>query len=286
MTYQSKIKSGLAGAVIAAASLAGGGVQADTKHVSIGTGGQTGVYYVVGQSICKFVNRDSKAHGLRCSAPSTGGSIANLNSIRDGGLDMGVAQSDWQFHAYKGSSKFEGKGAFDGLRAVFSVHAEPFTVVARADSGITSFDDLPGKRLAAASALSTIVHPAPALAPSMHTHISYTELRDGSGYWRMMTDLNPSHPDPDQTARFRSAIAAAAGPHFDVGAAQGDRYFYIPALERHRGVAHFYLEQFDSGDFDADGKLAHVWPKVRVKGHAEAVLKQAQALFARSQAGA
>jgi len=123
-------------------------VFAATKtHVSIGTGGQTGVYYVVGQSICKMVNRTSKGHGLRCSAPSTGGSIANLNSIRDGGQDMGVAQSDWQYHSYNGTSKFESKGAYKALRSVFSVHAEPFTVIARADSDISHFDDLLDKRV-------------------------------------------------------------------------------------------------------------------------------------------
>ncbi|MEH6577477.1 MAG: TAXI family TRAP transporter solute-binding subunit [Amphritea sp.] len=122
-------------------------VAATKTHVSIGTGGQTGVYYVVGQSICKMVNRTSKEHGLRCSAPSTGGSIANLNSIRDGGQDMGVAQSDWQYHAYNGTSKFEKIGANKSLRSVFSVHAEPFTVVARADSGIKHFNELEGKRV-------------------------------------------------------------------------------------------------------------------------------------------
>ncbi len=62
-------------------------------------------------------------------------------------MDMGVAQSDWQFHAYNGTSKFEDDGKFDKLRAVFSVHGEPFTVIARADSGITTFDDLKGKRV-------------------------------------------------------------------------------------------------------------------------------------------
>jgi len=119
----------------------------DIKHFSIGTGGQTGVYYVVGQSICKMVNRGTKTHHLRCSAPSTGGSIANLNSIRAGDQDMGVAQSDWQFHAYNGSSKFDKVGANKDLRAVFSVHQELFTVVARADSGISTFEDLKGKRV-------------------------------------------------------------------------------------------------------------------------------------------
>jgi TRAP transporter TAXI family solute receptor len=117
------------------------------KYVTIGTGGQTGVYYVVGQSICKLVNRDTKSHGIKCTAPSTGGSVANLNAIKAGEQDMGVAQSDWQYHAYNGTSKFQEQGPNKELRAVFSVHAEPFTVVARADSGIKSFDDLKGKRV-------------------------------------------------------------------------------------------------------------------------------------------
>jgi hypothetical protein len=83
---------------------------------------------------------------MKCTAPSTGGSIANINSIKAGDMDMGVAQSDWQFHAYNGTAKFEGD-KFDKLRAVFSVHGEPFTVIARDDAGIASFDDLKGKRV-------------------------------------------------------------------------------------------------------------------------------------------
>ncbi len=119
----------------------------DEKFITIGTGGQTGVYFVVGQSICGLVNRGQAEHGIRCTAPSTGGSIANINAIREGSMDMGVAQSDWQFHAFNGSSQFEEQGAFEDLRAVFSVHGEPFNVIARADSGIETFTDLKGKRV-------------------------------------------------------------------------------------------------------------------------------------------
>lgn len=119
---------------------------AQEQFITIGTGGQTGVYFVVGQSICRLVNRGTAEHNLKCTAPSTGGSIANINAIKAGDMDMGVAQSDWQFHAYNGTSKFEGE-RFEGARAVFSVHGEPFTVIARADAGITSFDDLKGKRV-------------------------------------------------------------------------------------------------------------------------------------------
>ena len=117
------------------------------QFVTIGTGGVTGVYYPTGGAICRLVNQNREEHGIRCSVESTGGSVYNINTIRAGELDMGVAQSDWQYHAYNGSSKFAEVGPFSELRAVFSVHAEPFTVVARADSGATTFDELKGKRV-------------------------------------------------------------------------------------------------------------------------------------------
>ena len=132
--------------IAAVASVTGHAVSAQEKFITIGTGGQTGVYYVVGQSICRLVNRGTASHNLKCTAPSTGGSIANINAIAAGDMDMGVAQSDWQYHAYNGTSKFEGN-KIDDLRAVFSVHGEPFTVVARTDSGATDFDSLFGKRV-------------------------------------------------------------------------------------------------------------------------------------------
>ncbi len=119
---------------------------AEEKFITIGTGGQTGVYYVVGQSICALVNRTTAETNIKCTAPSTGGSIANINAIKAGDQTLGVAQSDWQYHAYNGSSQFEGQ-KFENVRAVFSVHPEPFTVVARTDSGIKTFDDLKGKRV-------------------------------------------------------------------------------------------------------------------------------------------
>ena len=120
---------------------------AQQKFISIGTGGVTGVYYPTGGAICRLVNRGRKEHGIRCSAESTGGSVYNINTIRAGELEFGVAQSDWQYHAYNGTSKFEKNGPFKELRAVFSVHPEPFTVVARKDSGIQNFGDLKGKRV-------------------------------------------------------------------------------------------------------------------------------------------
>ncbi|MFW5969060.1 MAG: TAXI family TRAP transporter solute-binding subunit [Halofilum sp. (in: g-proteobacteria)] len=132
---------------LAAITLAVPGVAAADQFATIGTGGVTGVYYPAGGAICRLVNADRDEHGIRCSAESTGGSIYNLNTLRKGELDFGVAQSDWQYHSYKGTSDYEEDGPHEGLRAVFALHPEPFTVVARADADIKDFQDLKDKRV-------------------------------------------------------------------------------------------------------------------------------------------
>jgi TRAP transporter TAXI family solute receptor len=119
--------------------------QAQQKFITIGTGGVTGVYYAAGGAICRLVNKDRAKHGIRCSVESTGGSVFNVNTIKAGELDMGVAQSDVQFNAAKGMAQFK-DGAFKELRAVMSLHPEPVTVVARKEVNAKSFADFKGKR--------------------------------------------------------------------------------------------------------------------------------------------
>jgi uncharacterized protein len=139
-----KILLGTAAAI--GMSLASGAVAQQT-FISIGTGGVTGVYYPAGGAVCSLVNRGRAEHGIRCGVESTGGSVFNVNAIRSGEMEFGVAQSDIQFNSYNGVNQFADAGAFEGLRAVFSLHPEPFTVVARADAGISTFEDLRGKRV-------------------------------------------------------------------------------------------------------------------------------------------
>jgi hypothetical protein len=134
-------------AVLGTALVAGAGPAAAQQFVTVGTGGVTGVYYPAGGAICRLVNQGRAEHGIRCSAESTGGSVFNVNTIREGELDFGVVQSDVQHNAAKGEGQFADAGAFEDLRFVFSLHPEPFTVVARPDSGISSFEDLKGKRV-------------------------------------------------------------------------------------------------------------------------------------------
>ena len=119
---------------------------AQQKFITIGTGGVTGVYYAAGGAICRLVNKDRAKHGIRCSVESTGGSVFNINTIKAGELDMGVAQSDVHYNAVKGEGQFKNDGAFKELRAVFALHPEPVTVVARKELNAKSFNDFKGKR--------------------------------------------------------------------------------------------------------------------------------------------
>jgi len=132
-------------AAVAAALASAPAAQAQQKFITIGTGGVTGVYYAAGGAICRLVNKDRAKHGIRCSVESTGGSVFNINTIKAGELDMGVAQSDVHFNAAKGMAQFK-DGPFKELRAVFALHPEPVTVVARKEANVKSFADFKGKR--------------------------------------------------------------------------------------------------------------------------------------------
>jgi len=136
----------LAPVALLCATLGGTPAMAQQKFVTIGTGGVTGVYYAAGGAICRLVNKDRAKHGIRCSVESTGGSVFNVNTIKAGELDLGFTQSDVQYNAVKGVGQFKDAGAVGDLRAVFAVHPEPFTVVARKEANIGKFEDFKGKR--------------------------------------------------------------------------------------------------------------------------------------------
>ncbi len=123
------------------------------------------------------------------------------------------------------------------------------------------------KRLASATAISTIIHPQHALLPSVHIHISLTEMKSGSAYWRLMADLNPSHVNEVDKQQFLQDLQKVSADCFDFACQQGDHYFAIPVLKRHRGVAHFYLEQYQTGDIDADAAFAQAVGQAAIQSY-------------------
>lgn len=118
---------------------------AESRFLTIGTGGVTGVYYPAGGAICRLVNTRRAEHGLRCTVESTAGSVFNANALRRGDLELAIVQSDFQAYAYEGSNGFE--TPFKEMRSLFSLHGEPVQLMARREAGIKGFEDLKGKRV-------------------------------------------------------------------------------------------------------------------------------------------
>jgi TRAP transporter TAXI family solute receptor len=113
---------------------------------SVGSGDIDGNYYRVATVICALINRDQRDE-MRCSPESTAGSIYNLVALRDGQIEVGIVQSDWQKQAVEGGSVFSGTGPMTDLRGVMALYDESFTLLARRDAGIAGFADLAGKRV-------------------------------------------------------------------------------------------------------------------------------------------
>ena len=148
---------------------------------------------------------------------------------------------------------FRDEGKHGGVR----YEARDNTIFNRASVNVSQvhYDDV-SKKLGSASAISKIIHPQNPHVPSMHMHISWTEMKEGKGYWRIMADLNPSLKNDVFQRDFEMALERVADAYYEEGKEQGDRYFYIPALKRTRGVSHFYLENFSTDNFESDRAFA------------------------------
>ena len=118
------------------------------------------------------------------------------------------------------------------------------------------YDEDLSKSLQSASAISTIIHPKNPNVPSIHIHISLTSFKDGNSYWRIMADLNPSLENMEDKKIFDECLKQISKENYEEGTKQGEKYFFIPSLNKHRGVSHFYLENYKTEDKQKDFDFA------------------------------
>ncbi len=116
----------------------------DEPMQSIKTGNITGVYYAAGSAVAKMHNRKLKEYNLRLIAEASEGSLSNIDDVANGLVAFGIAQSNALYFAQKGENYWQGKPE-DKLRSVLGLYNEAFTVIAGADAGIQTLDDLKGK---------------------------------------------------------------------------------------------------------------------------------------------
>lgn len=105
----------------------------------IATGGEQGIYYQVIKEFCRLAGKSDP--DLQCKPQASSGSIENLRLLKTGEISYALVQSDWLYQASHGLGPFA-KQPQPELRALFATHAEPFTIVVRADGDITKLDQL------------------------------------------------------------------------------------------------------------------------------------------------
>ena len=139
-----------AGAVLAAAAVLFTGCNGNAdvegkKFLNIGTGGTAGTYYPIGGAIAEVLNKEIP--GMSASAQSTGASVANINMLSDGEVDLATVQNDIAYYAAHGAEMFQDKKV-DGLQGIASLYPETCQFVTLKSSGIKSLAELKGKRIA------------------------------------------------------------------------------------------------------------------------------------------
>lgn len=204
--------------------------------MAIGTGAVTGVYFPTGGAICRLVNASDAALGedaeaadkVYCAAQSTNGSMANLAALSTGRLPFAIVQSDWQYHAYKGSMRFAEDGPIAGLRSVFSIYKEPLTLVTRRGTGITSIADLEGKRVnigaPGTGQRATMEHVMRAFGWTLDDFAAATQLGLAEQFGALCSEktdavvLVTGHPNGlirDAIAACDAVLVSVAGPQID-----------------------------------------------------------------------
>lgn len=131
----------------------------DVQFFRIGTGASESSYFLLGGIIASAISNPPGSRscdrggscgvpGLIAVAQSTEGSVANINAIRKGELESGLAQADIAYWATLGKAPFAKEKPFESLRAIANLHQDPLQVLVREDSRIQDISDLKGKRLA------------------------------------------------------------------------------------------------------------------------------------------
>lgn len=115
--------------------------------VTLATGVPGGIYHPVGNAICRMFNLADQHQSVPCVALSSDGAVANIQRVERGESTFGLSKTDIAYGAFHGEGPFAAAGPDRRLRLLMALYPEAFTVVARADAGIRTFEDLRDRRI-------------------------------------------------------------------------------------------------------------------------------------------
>ena len=120
-----------------------GKTKEDVKFLSLLTGGTQGTYYPLGGTFAELISTETD---IKTTAEVSQASAANMTALQNGEGDIAFVQTDIAFYGTEGTLMFEGKKT-DSVSALGAPYPETIQLVTLADSGITSYDDLKGKKV-------------------------------------------------------------------------------------------------------------------------------------------
>lgn len=115
----------------------------DIDFLSLVTGGTQGTYYALGGTFADLISDET---GIKTTAEVSQASTANIGALKDGNAEIAFLQTDIAYYAKNGELMFEDQ-AMDNLVAIGALYPETVQLVTTAKSGITSFEDLKGKKV-------------------------------------------------------------------------------------------------------------------------------------------
>ncbi len=116
--------------------------------MSLGTGGTGGIYYPLGGALASLLSLSDSSR--QYTAEVTGGSVENVNRLREGQIDIGFALSVSAYEAYHGGQDYV--EPFETLRIVAPLYPNLVQVLVPRGSRATSLEELAGKRISVGSA--------------------------------------------------------------------------------------------------------------------------------------
>lgn len=135
--------------IVGCGGLGGGKSDSAKRFINIATGGTAGTYYPIGGAMAEILNK--AIPGMNASAQSTGASVANINMLKDGSVDLAIVQNDLTYYASNGTEMFKDK-KMDNLRGIATLYPETCQIVTLQDSGIETIADFRGRRVAVGAA--------------------------------------------------------------------------------------------------------------------------------------
>lgn len=115
----------------------------ETKFATIATGGASGPYNIIATALAEIYSKD---FGINSKTQTTGASVENINLMKQEKVEMAFVMSDVLSEAVNGEGNFSEK--VDNVQQIAALYPNYVQVVTSAKSGINSFEDLKGKRIA------------------------------------------------------------------------------------------------------------------------------------------